>query len=170
MASLILTSCADQSEPVQDTSNFVRTDTKTHANLAVLKPSAPKEGSEAENKVSTLSKVTEGTDKPVAQTLPPAPVLENPSSSLPAPDISELIGLNGIGLKRLLGKPLLVRREAEAEVWQYSAANCVLHLFLYRDAVNKFHYRVIHMEANHRKRINTVRASVDLNSLEQKKL
>ena len=80
-----------------------------------------------------------------------------------------MIGLNSIALHRLLGKPLLVRREADAEVWQYSNANCVLHLFLYRDQVNKTPFRVAHMEANHRKRANTVQASVDLNFLERKK-
>jgi len=167
MASFALASCADQPEPIQDMSNIVEMETKPQANLAVLKRKAPKVKPGVKSKVPTLSMATEGTDEPPAQTLPPAVVSGKNSSLSPIPDISKLIGLNRIGLNSLLGKPVLVRREAEAEVWQYIAANCVLHLFLYRDAINDFPYRVVHIEAN---RINTVRASIYLNSFERKKL
>ena len=170
MASLLLTSCADQSEPIQDKSKSGGTDTKPQANLTILTPPVPKVGSVIKNKALTLSRVTEDIEEPATEVLPPATVSGKTSSLSSAPEISKLIGLNSVGLNRLLGKPLLVRREAEAEVWQYSTAKCVLHLFLYRDSVNKLPYRVVHMEANHRKLFNTARASVDLNSLERKKL
>ena len=170
ITSLVLLSCADQPKPAQDISNLVRMDSQPQADLAVVKPLAPNVASGMERTVPILSRVTEGSVEPAAQIHPPASVSRKNSSSSPTPDISELIGLNSIGLNHLLGKPILVRREAEAEVWQYRTANCVLHLFLYRDAINKLPYRVVHMEANHRRRIDTVRSSFDLNSLGQEKL
>jgi len=170
IASLVLASCADQPEPVQDMSSLVREDSKPQADLAVVKPLVPNVASGIENTVPTLSKDTVSSVRTATQIHPPASVSRENSPSLPTPDISKMIGLNSIDLSHQLGKPFSVRREADAEVWQYRTANCVLHLFLYRDAINKLPYRVVHMEANHRNRINNVRAGVDLNSLDQKKL
>ena len=170
MACLLLVSCADQSDPIHDVPNFVGADSKTQGKLTDLKPPAPKADAVAEMKAPILARVTEGTPELAVQILPPASVSGKTASSPPAPDISKLIGLDSNGLNHLLGKPLLVRREPKAEVWQYRTATCVLHLFLYRDALNKLPYRVVHVEANHRERIKTVRASVDINSFEQKKL
>ena len=170
IANLVLLSCADQPELTQDISNLVREDSRPQADLAVVKPLAPNVASGIESTVPIPSRVTEGSGEPAAQIHPPTSISRKNSSSPPTPDISELIGLDSIGLNLLLGKPILVRREAEAEVWQYRTANCALHLFLYRDAINKLPYQVVHMEANHRRRIDTVLTSFDLNSLEQKNL
>ena len=48
-------------------------------------------------------------------------------------DAGGIVGLDGPALERLLGNPVLVRRDAPAEVWQYRAADCVLDLFLYQE-------------------------------------
>ncbi len=46
-------------------------------------------------------------------------------------DPEELLGLSGDEITAKLGKPTLVRRDGDAEVWQYRRVNCVLDLFLY---------------------------------------
>jgi hypothetical protein len=46
-------------------------------------------------------------------------------------DPNQLIGLDRAALGEKLGEPALVRRDGDAEVWQYRAENCVLDLFLY---------------------------------------
>ena len=46
-------------------------------------------------------------------------------------DPQQLMGLDGDALDQRLGKPMLVRRDGDAEVWQYRADRCVLDLFLY---------------------------------------
>jgi len=53
-------------------------------------------------------------------TLPP--VNDNPQ---------QLMGLDHESLNEMLGEPALVRRDGDAEVWQYRADRCVLDLFLY---------------------------------------
>lgn len=52
----------------------------------------------------------------------------------PAPreeDPDKLLGLQVDTIHDLLGDPALVRRDGDAEVWQYRAAACVLDLFIY---------------------------------------
>ena len=61
------------------------------------------------------------------------------------PHLQQLVGMNRGGLSDLLGKPSLLRREPPAEVWQYSAAQCVLHVFFYSDTDNGG-YRVSHVD------------------------
>lgn len=46
-------------------------------------------------------------------------------------DPQQLLGMDSAALSDLLGQPLVVRREGEAEIWQYRADECVLDLFLY---------------------------------------
>ncbi len=46
-------------------------------------------------------------------------------------DPEELLGLSSDEITAKLGKPTLVRRDGDAEVWQYRRVNCVLDLFLY---------------------------------------
>lgn len=52
----------------------------------------------------------------------------------PAADPDELLGLNGEEVTVKLGQPALIRREGEAEVWQYRRTDCVLDLFMYGSA------------------------------------
>ena len=75
----------------------------------------------------------------------------------PAPDtrprpqmkLRQLVGLDRNGLSQLLGKPTLLRRETQAEVWQYAAKNCALHVFLYRSD-NDGPYQVAYVTATRR--------------------
>lgn len=46
-------------------------------------------------------------------------------------DPKQLLGLDRDALNEKLGEPTLVRRDGDAEVWQYRAEHCVLDLFLY---------------------------------------
>jgi len=49
-------------------------------------------------------------------------------------DPAQLLGLSGDEIAAKLGKPALVRRDGDAEVWQYRRVHCVLDLFLYGSA------------------------------------
>jgi hypothetical protein len=46
-------------------------------------------------------------------------------------DPQQLMGLDRATLNKKLGEPALIRRDGDAEVWQYRADRCVLDLFLY---------------------------------------
>lgn len=46
-------------------------------------------------------------------------------------DPQQLLGMDSAALSDLLGEPALVRREGDAEIWQYRADECVLDVFLY---------------------------------------
>jgi hypothetical protein len=46
---------------------------------------------------------------------------------------NKLIGLESRGLAEKLGSPSFVRRDGEAEVWQYLSKSCILDVFLYRN-------------------------------------
>lgn len=48
-------------------------------------------------------------------------------------DPAQLLGLSGSDVTARLGEPALIRREGQAEVWQYRRVRCVLDLFLYGD-------------------------------------
>lgn len=63
--------------------------------------------------------------------LPTAPY--NGMAALPTGDSDpqQLMGLDHTALNEKLGKPALIRRDGNAEVWQYRADRCVLDLFLY---------------------------------------
>ena len=53
----------------------------------------------------------------------------------------KLIGLESRGLADRLGSPGFVRRDGEAEVWQYPSKSCILDVFLYRnDGKLSVHY------------------------------
>jgi hypothetical protein len=46
-------------------------------------------------------------------------------------DPQQLMGLDRDELNERLGEPSLIRRDGDAEVWQYRGDRCVLDLFLY---------------------------------------
>lgn len=52
----------------------------------------------------------------------------------PEVDPDELLGLSADDVTAKLGRPTLVRRERDAEIWQYRQTDCVLDLFLYGNA------------------------------------
>ena len=80
----------------------------------------------------------------------------------PTPDLQQLVGMNRGGLSGLLGKPTQWRREPPAEVWQYRASQCILHVFLYKDT-DEGRYLVSHVEAVRRQQrtIHTIGSSDD---------
>jgi hypothetical protein len=59
-------------------------------------------------------------------------------------DPEALIGREAGEIRRALGPPQLVRRDAPAEIWQYRGESCVLDLFLYEEART---LRVAYLEA-----------------------
>jgi hypothetical protein len=68
-------------------------------------------------------------------------------AAAPADDPNHLIGLDALRLQGMFGPPGLVRSDAPAEIWQYSAHGCVLDLFLYQD---KDGMRLRYLEARDR--------------------
>lgn len=66
-----------------------------------------------------------------------------PSLSAADRDPDRLLRMDRRALATLLGKPQFVRREADARVWQYRSASCVLDVFLYDVAST---HQVIHYE------------------------
>ncbi len=103
---------------------------------------APAAGSPGDTTISHGAKQTRRVSLPEPPPNPPP---------RPVPDLQTLVGMNRDGLSGLLGKPTLWRREPPAEVWQYSAAKCVLHVFLYSDAAAGG-YLVSHVDVIRRQR------------------
>ena len=54
-----------------------------------------------------------------------------PAAPILSADPARFIGLGDADLSRALGAPKQVRRDAPAEVWQYSGADCVVDFYLY---------------------------------------
>ncbi len=79
----------------------------------------------------------------------PEPVEETVARLAPPPEIDDdpeqLIGLDPGALEALLGAPGLKREDADAQVWQYRGADCVLDAFLYSDGLAE-PYRVTYYE------------------------
>lgn len=67
----------------------------------------------------------------------------------PPPEPKDFLGLTGDALSSRLGAPSLKRREPPAEVWQFAAPDCVLHVFLYPSG-DDAQMRVDHIEARPR--------------------
>lgn len=59
-------------------------------------------------------------------------------------DPAQLLGLDRDGVASLLGTPDLVRREAPAEIWQYTAGDCVFDVVLYQRGAD---FAVTYLEA-----------------------
>jgi hypothetical protein len=76
-----------------------------------------------------------GADKNLQPATPPSgPAMPyNGMATLPRvnDDPQQLMGLDRATLSEKLGEPALIRRDGDAEVWQYRADRCVLDLFLY---------------------------------------
>ncbi|MDH5557335.1 MAG: hypothetical protein OEZ03_08290 [Alphaproteobacteria bacterium] len=73
---------------------------------------------------------------PTASETPSQPTTTIPYNGMTAlpqgnGDPQHLMGLDRARLAEKLGKPALIRRDGDAEVWQYRADRCVLDLFLY---------------------------------------
>jgi len=83
-------------------------------------------------------------DEPTSPADPPPPppsVPFDPESATPYnglaalppidDDPKQLLGLDPAMLNEKLGEPALIRRDGDAEIWQYREDSCVLDLFLY---------------------------------------
>ena len=56
------------------------------------------------------------------------------------------MGLAPHAVNRLLGPPSLLRTELPAQVWQYTAADCVLDIYLYAEEERPDRSRVTYYE------------------------
>ena len=166
---IALASCTGQKATDPDHQNISSLGAILQDKSAVSNPLEP--AATARSKISQPSRPSdiEGAVKPAARITPPTMNSGQKAAPRPAPDAQRLVGLNGDGLTHLLGKPALLRQEAEVEVWQYRTANCVLHLFLYRDVANSPH-RVVHVEAVHSAPSSAVSGNAGLVLLAQKTL
>lgn len=66
------------------------------------------------------------------------------SLSRPTVRADELMGRDSVGLIGALGEPARVRKEAQAQIWQYDGGNCVVDVFLYPEGAT---HRVSYVEA-----------------------
>lgn len=57
--------------------------------------------------------------------------LGQPAAPVLGSDSNAFIGLADRELSSVLGKPRQVRKDAPAEIWQYSGADCVVDFYLY---------------------------------------
>ena len=60
-----------------------------------------------------------------------------------------MIGMSASDVKSLMGEPNLLRKDLDAQMWQYADQDCVLLLYLYLDVGAV--YRVKHMEVRTKK-------------------
>ena len=73
-------------------------------------------------------------DKPQgATTVATAPDVtpKKDTTTRPPPSPARLLGMRGAAVAGLLGPAKLVRRDGDAEIWQYRNDHCVLDVFLY---------------------------------------
>lgn len=54
----------------------------------------------------------------------------------PAPRADNLIGLDGTGIVKSLGKPIFQRTEPGAEIWRYNGEACTLFVYFYEDEMD----------------------------------
>ena len=80
---------------------------------------------------------------------PPATDDDDEQKTARAPvndDPDQLMGLAPHAVNRLLGPPSLLRTELPAQVWQYTAADCVLDIYLYAEEERPDRSRVTYYE------------------------
>ncbi len=89
----------------------------------------------------TEQAAVDGPTSPADPPPPPPSVPFDPDSATPYnglaalppidDDPKQLLGMDRAMLNETLGEPALIRRDGDAEIWQYRADSCVLDLFLY---------------------------------------
>jgi len=85
----------------------------------------------------TPGTVVEVNEPEVTETEPEVASIEpEPEPIIVNDDPQQFVSLNIHELSKLLGAPNLVRRDGNAEVWQYQASQCTLDIFLYEDNAN----------------------------------
>ena len=166
---IVLASCAGQKATGPDQQKISSLGSIRQDKNTVSNPLEPAATVHSKSRQPSQPSDTEGPVKPTVGIAPPAINSGQKATPQPAPDARQLVGLNGDGLTHLLGKPALLRQEAEVEVWQYRTADCVLHLFLYRDVANSSR-RVVHVEAVHSVRSGALSGNAGSALLVQKTL
>ncbi len=128
-ASLLLAACQVPQHPSR---------TANSAAPTAVDPIEPTEAEPTEVAAPALA------PKPVP--LDTTPAVAHADSVMPASlhltgDPNELLGLDNAALRRSLGKPVQIRNEYIAQVWQYVTGDCVVDLYLYdRDGGLKVTY------------------------------
>lgn len=91
---------------------------------------------------SNLPRLTTMADSPqggaparAAAKPPTAAQLAAVNVTVPSP--KELMGKGPGDLRKTLGTPSLLRKEGDAQVWQYAGTSCVVFLYLYDNAAGK---------------------------------
>lgn len=79
-----------------------------------------------------LSACAGGPDNPPPQAAAQKPAAQ-PASNIRAAAPEELMGKTPKALHALMGPPSFLRRDHDAEVWQYAGQSCVLFAYLYPD-------------------------------------
>jgi len=115
---LVLASCGAPGSTPRDNNS------KPQSNLAELSSETPPARATPDS--PTLDQVLEPPARPDKKTAraPVGPVNDDPD---------QLMGLAPRAVNHLLGPPSLLRAETPAQVWQYTAANCVLDIYLYAE-------------------------------------
>jgi hypothetical protein len=94
----------------------------------------------------------------------PAQTAALPRAAVPAlRAASELVGLDSTTIEQRLGTPVLRRRDAPAELWQYRSPLCVMDVFLYSDGRS---FKVMHVEL-HSRSVEQVQAPTCLASFDE---
>lgn len=61
----------------------------------------------------------------------------------------DLVGKSGLQITSAFGAPAFLRKDGEAQIWQYRGTNCLLDVFLYKDGTG---YKVKYAELRRRAR------------------
>ena len=128
---LVLSACglpggtARESKP-QPPSTTAEPPSETPPSRAALDPLAPEQALEP----------PAAPDQKTARA-PLAPINDDPD---------QLMGLAPRAVSHLLGPPTLLRTETPAQVWQYTAADCVLDIYLYAEDETPDRSRVTYYE------------------------
>lgn len=133
---LILAACSapgstarDSENNSQPSSKAAESSSEAPSSRTALDPLAPEQALEPPG--ATDQKTARA---PVA---PIAPINDDPD---------QLMGLAPRAVNRLLGPPSLLRTETPAQVWQYTAADCVLDIYLYAEDGTPDRSRVTYYE------------------------
>ena len=112
------------------------------------KPQPPSTASEPSSKTPPSHAALDPLEPELILEPPAAP--DQKTASVPiAPindDPDQLMGLAPRAVSRLLGPPSLLRTETPAQVWQYTADDCVLDIYLYAEDVTPERSRVTYYE------------------------
>ncbi|MDA0229487.1 MAG: hypothetical protein O3B21_04800 [Proteobacteria bacterium] len=124
---LVLAACGAPGGTARDSnsqppSKAAESSSEALSSNAALDPPAP--GQALEPPVAPEQKTTRAPAVPLTPVAPIAPINDDPD---------QLMGLAPHAVSHLLGPPSLLRTEIPAQVWQYTAANCVLDIYLYAE-------------------------------------